>query len=160
MRKTLLISKFFLLSFAANGEVIKGLNLDQRWDCKVQKVYSHPKGIDGKPVKTKIGTRLLVENEGRGPKRINPSIRDLWYDVPFYVGKYNEWFYEELERGGPKFEKACKTTCLIYATPRGGRWVFHPQKDKTMIAFFDYAHHWDLKTGKRSMGFKCVKARK
>jgi hypothetical protein len=159
MKKTLLITKLFLLSFTVQAEVIKGLNIDQKWDCKVAKVYSKPTdSMNGKPIDVKIGTRLLVEADSS--KKVNPSIRDLWYDSPFYVGKYNDWFYEELTRGGPRFEKACKTTCLIFSTPRGGRWVFHPQRNGTMKAFFDYAAHWDLRNGKRVLGFTCKKTRK
>ena len=155
MKKFLILKVLLALSLNASAAtIINGLNIDQRWNCKVQKVYNKPEDFSGKKINIRIGTRLMVDLDD---EMTNPSIRDLAMDMPFQVGKYKEWFYQELKRAPKNYEKQCKGPCIIYSTSRGGRWVFQPQKDKSMIAFFDLARHPDFKTGARSMGFKCTK---
>ena len=151
MKKLILLS-ILTISFSANSEVIKGLDLDQEYKCIVSKVYSQP--IDyrtNKPHNIKVGEELVLERQD------NTTIMGLINDTPFNVGAYDQWFYSRLRRWGPKFEKQCKTPCLIYFTDRGGRWVFHPQMDGTMNAFLDSAVHPDLNSGARMLGFKCSK---
>ena len=154
--KKLFVLSLLALTFNANATVINGLDIDQKWNCKVQKIYSLPYDpVYKKPIEVKIGDRLLIEQETRIMS--NPTIRDLAEDTPFKVGKYEEWFYQELEKAPSIYEKQCKGPCIIYSTGRGGRWVFQPQRNGTMIAYFDAATHPDFKHGKRQLGFKCLK---
>jgi len=150
--KKLFILSIFALTVNANAKVIKGINLNQKYKCKVSKVHKQPNFSPREKHNIKPGT-FLINDETNKPII---TLQDLVEDYGFMVDKWLLWHYQALNRAA-KSEGLCKSNCLIYVTPRVGRWTFLPQRNGTMILNYDYTVNADIRVGKKGLSFKCLK---
>ena len=151
--KKLFILSILALTFNANAKVIKGINLNQKYKCVVSKVHNQPNFSRFDKHNIKPGA-FLIDQETNRPI---VTLQDLVEDYGFMVDKWLLWHYQALDRAA-KTERLCKSTCLIYRTPRVGRWTFLPQRNGTMNLNYDYTVNADIRVGKKGLSFKCTKA--